>query len=164
MEEHEPTPWWQKPSVGTWHSMQPAAEPPLQAKLKASAQNFAWYEAAEQDDVRVVCSLEQALPRASSERVVRGLPRNVQLADIQQLSCAVVEHNGQHRILPAECVESPPLPVIVPFHCLPSPDDIEHELALFSVTLGKHKAAEQGRVENAEKAVVCVTKTFVNSK
>ena len=153
MEEH-PQPYLQRPNVGTWHSMLPAAEPPLQAKLKASAQDHAaWYEAAEQDDVRVVCSLEQALPRASLERVARDFPRNVHLADIRQLSCAVVEHNGQYRILPAECLEPPPAPVIGPFHCLPSADDIEFELALFSATFGKHKAAEQRRFENAEKEI-----------
>ena len=105
LEEPRPTAWWQKPSVGTWHSMHTVANPQRRAKLKASAQNHAaWYEAAEQDDVRVVCSLGQALPRASLERVVRELPRNVQFADIQQLSCAVVEHNGEHRILPSECL------------------------------------------------------------
>ena len=154
VQEHTPTPWWQKPSVGSWHSMLPAEAAPSHVKLKASAQNHAaWYEAAEQDDVRVVCSLEQALPRASLERVVRGLPRNVQLADIQKLSCAVVEHNGQLRILPAGCVEPPPAPMIVPSHCLPSADDIEFELALFSATFGKHKAAEQKRAENAEKEI-----------
>ena len=34
LEEHRSTAWWQKPSVGTWHSMQPVAGPQRRAKLK----------------------------------------------------------------------------------------------------------------------------------
>ena len=91
------------------------------------------------------------MPRARLERVARELPRNVQLADIQQLSCAVVEHNGKYRILPKECLEPSPSLMIVPFQCLPSPDDIEFELALFAATCGKHKATELRRIDRAEK-------------
>jgi len=41
VDEHKPTPWWQKPSVASWLSMHPASEPPRQAKLMASAQSHA---------------------------------------------------------------------------------------------------------------------------
>ena len=37
----------------------------------------------------------------------------------------------------------PPWPPIAPRHCLPSPEDIEFELALFATTYGKRKTAEQ---------------------
>ncbi len=98
---------------------------------------------------RVVRSLEQTLPRASLERFVGELPRNAHLIDIQQLSCVVVGRNGQHRILPAECLEPPSWQTIAPFHCLPNPGYIDFELALFAPTYGKHKAAEQMRTERA---------------
>ena len=52
------------------------------------------------------------------------------------LVCNMVEHNGEHRILPRECLEPPPSPIIIPFHVLPAPEDIEFEVELVAESLG----------------------------
>ena len=133
--------WWMKPSVCTWLAMQPAAPPRQLVALKGSALKYAWYPAQEQDSVRVICSLSQALPSERLQSLARELPRNVDLTELLELACVVVEHDGRERILPTSCLEPAPETKVVPLHCLPK--DILFETALFATSWGKRKSAER---------------------